>query len=88
MQADGLHAGKLAFPWSYGVVFSNISRKQFEAAELHRAIEPNRVLCQDEMLEGVDAEELQSRLWGMFSYGMRGVMSLPQMDRARWIMFP
>jgi len=88
VQADGLHAGKLAFPWSYGVVFSNISRKQFEAAELHRAIEPNRVLCQDEMLEGVDAEELQSRLWGMFSYGMRGVMSLPQMDRARWIMFP
>ena len=88
VQADGLHAGKLAFPWSYGVVFSNISRKQFEAAELHHAIEPNRVLCQDEMLEGVDAEELQSRLWGMFSYGMRGVMSLPQMDRARWIMFP
>ena len=88
VQADGLHAGKLAFPWSYGVVFSNISRKQFEAAELHHAIEPNRVLCQDEMLEGVDAEELQSRLWGMFPYGMRGVMSLPQMDRARWIMFP
>ena len=88
VQVDGQHAGKLAFPWSYGVVFSNISRKQFEAAELHHAIEPNRVLCQDEMLEGVDAEELQSRLWGMFSYGMRGVMSLPQMDRARWIMFP
>ena len=88
VQVDGQHAGKLAFPWSYGVVFSNISRKQFEAAELHHAIEPNRVLCQDEMLEGVDAEELQSRLWGMFPYGMRGVMSLPQMDRARWIMFP
>jgi len=88
VQVDGQHAGKLAFPWSYGVVFSNISRKQFEAAELHHAIEPHRVLCQDEMLEGVDAEELQSRLWGMFPYGMRGVMSLPQMDRARWIMFP
>ena len=88
VQADGPHAGKLAFPWSYGVVFTNISRKQFEAAELNHAIEPHRVLCQDEMLEAVGAEELQSRLWEMFPYMMRGVMSLPQLDRVRWIMFP
>ena len=40
VQPDGTHAGKLAFPWSYGVVFTNITRKQFEAAELHHAIEP------------------------------------------------
>ena len=88
VQADGKHAGKLAFPWSYGVVFTNITRKQFEAAELHHAIEPQRVLCQDEMLESVGAEDLQSRLWDMFPYGMRGAMSLPQIDRVRWIMFP
>jgi hypothetical protein len=88
VQPEGAHAGKLAFPWSYGVVFTNITRKQFEAAELHKAIEPQRVICQDEMLESVDAEDLQSRLWEMFPYGMRGVISLPQMDRVRWIMFP
>ncbi len=88
VQEDGPHAGKLAFPWSYGVVFTNITRKQFLEAELHHAIEPSRVMCKDEMLEAVDAEDLQSRLWGMFPYGMRGVMSLPQLDRVRWIMFP
>ena len=88
VQADGPHQGKLAFPWSYGVVFTNITRKQFMDAELHRAIEPTRVMCKDEMLEAVDAEDLQSRLWGMFPYMMRGVMSLPQLDRVRWIMFP
>ena len=88
VQPEGAHAGKLAFPWSYGVVLTNITRKQFEAAELHKAIEPQRVICQDEMLESVDAEDLQSRLWEMFPYGMRGTMSLPQMDRVRWIMFP
>jgi hypothetical protein len=88
VRPDGAHAGKLAFPWSYGVVFTNITRKQFQAAELQHAIEPHRVLCQDEMLESVGAEDLQSRLWGMFPYMMRGVMSLPQMDRVRWIMFP
>jgi hypothetical protein len=88
VQPAGPHAGKLAFPWSYGVVFTNITRKQFDAAELHHAIEPQRVICQDEMLESVGAEDLQSRLWDMFPYGMRGAMSLPQMDRVRWIMFP
>ena len=88
VQPDGKHEGALAFPWSYGVVFTNITRKQFEEAELQHAIEPHRVLCKDEMLENVGAEELQSRLWDMFPYMMRGVMSLPQLDRVRWIMFP
>ena len=88
VQAGGRHQGKLAFPWSYGVVLTNISRKQFDTAELHHAIEPHRVICQDEMLESVDAEGLQSRLWDMFPFGMHGVMSLPQLDRVRWIMFP
>lgn len=88
VQSDGKYQGKLAFPWSYGVVFSNITRKQFETAELHHAIEPHRVICQDEMLESVDAEDFQSRLWDMFPHMMRGVMSLPQLDRVRWIMFP
>ena len=87
-QADGAHQGNLAFPWSYGVVLPNITRQQFKAAELHHAIEPHRVVCKDEMLDSVDPEDLQSRLWGMFPYLMRGVMSLPMLDRVRWIMFP
>jgi hypothetical protein len=70
------------------VVLPNITRKQFEAAELQHAIEPHRVFCQDEMLEIVGPEDLQSRLWDMFPFMMRGVMSLPQLDRVRWIMFP
>ena len=88
VQTDGRHQGKLAFPWSYGVVLPNITRKQFDTAQLHHAIEPHRVICQDEMLESVDAEDLQSRLWDMFPHMMGGVMSLPQLDRVRWIMFP
>jgi len=88
VQPQGTHQGKLAFPWSYGVVFPNITRNQFLAAELQHAIEPQRVVCQDEMLESVSAEDLQSQLWGMFPYMMRGVMSLPQLDRVRWILFP
>ncbi|WP_310319060.1 NERD domain-containing protein/DEAD/DEAH box helicase [Hydrogenophaga palleronii] len=88
VQPEGRHKGKLAFPWSYGVVLPNITRAQFDKAELGHAIEPHRVVCQDEMLEAVEPEALQSRLWDMFPFMMGGVMSLPQMDRVRWIMFP
>ncbi|SFU70036.1 UvrD-like helicase C-terminal domain-containing protein [Polaromonas sp. YR568] len=88
VEQEGKYKSKLAFPWSYGVVFANITRKQFNDAELGNAIEPHRVICQDEMLESASAEELQSRLWDMFPYMMGGIMSLPQLDRVRWIMFP
>jgi hypothetical protein len=80
--------GKLAFPWSYGVVFTHITRRQFEAADLRFAIEPHRVICSDEMTATVETEDFQSRLWSMFPTLMRGVLSLPQIDRVRWILFP
>jgi Nuclease-related domain/UvrD-like helicase C-terminal domain/AAA domain len=88
IHADGPWRGKLNFPWGYGVVFSHITRKQFDAAELHHAIEPHRVVCADEMQESVEAETLQRRFWAMFPTQMHGVLSLPQIDRVRWILFP
>lgn len=88
IHADGPWRGKLNFPWTYGVVFSHITRKQFEAAELHHAIEPHRVVCSDEMQESVEPEVLQRRFWAMFPTQMHGVLSLPQIDRVRWILFP
>jgi hypothetical protein len=80
--------GKLSFPWSYGVVLTHITRKQFETAALQNAIEPHRVICGDEMTAMVEAEDFQSRMWSMFPTLMRGVLSLPQLDRIRWILFP
>ena len=88
VHAEGKYQGGLSFPWSYGVVFPNMTRKQFTEGQLDQVIEPHQVICSDEMLEKLDAEDLQSRLWGMFPFMMRGVMSLPQLDRVRWIMFP
>ena len=80
--------GKLAFPWSYGVVLTHITRRQFDSAELHLAMEPHRVICSDEMTAMVEPEDFQSRLWSMFPTLMRGTLSLPQIDRVRWILFP
>lgn len=88
VQPSGPHQGKLAFPWGHGVVFTRITRKQFEAAGLGEAIEPHYVICSDEMTESTDPEQFQQRLWNMFPHAFGNVMSLPQLDRVRWIMFP
>lgn len=88
VQPAGPHQGKLAFPWGHGVVLTRITRKQFEASGLDQAIEPHRVICQDEMTESVDAEAFQQRLWDMFAHAFGGAMSLPQIDRVRWNLFP
>lgn len=86
--SSGRLSGHLVFPWAYGVVLTNISRKTFEAGELDQVLEPHRVICQDEMTESVDAEAFQSRLWEMFSVRFHGALTVPQLDRIRWHMFP
>lgn len=89
LQADGPYRGKLAFPWGYGVVFTRITRSQFEAAGLNMAIPGHLAICQDEMFETVDAEAFQERLWAMFPHAFgKGAITLPQLDRIRWILFP
>ena len=85
---SGPHKGKLAFPWGHGVVFTRFTRKQFEDAGLGETIESHYVICQDEMLDTADPEAFQQRLWNMFAHRFGGSMTLPQMDRVRWIMFP
>ena len=88
VQEHGSNHGKLAFSWSYGVVLSNITRKQFSAAALYHDIEPNRVICQDELLDTVSSLDLQSRLWAMFAGTMRGALSPAQLHRVRKTMTP
>jgi hypothetical protein len=88
VHAEGPHQGKLAFPWGHGVVLTNITRKQFTDAGLDQAIDAHYAICKDEMLESAEAEEFQQRLWQMFPHAFGKVISLPQLERVRWIMFP
>lgn len=82
------YRGKLLCPWTFGVVFPNISRKQFTEGQLNRIIDSDRVICSDEMTESVDEEQFQTRLWRMFRFKFRDKLTLPQIDRIRWILFP
>lgn len=82
------YQGKLVFPWGYGVVLSNISRRAFEDTDLSGVLSAERVICQDEMAETVESEAFQKRLWGMFGVTFRCLLTLPQIDRVRWHLFP
>lgn len=81
------YAGKLAFPYGWGMVLTNISRKKLEQ-QLGPVIEPHLVICQDEMYESVDVEEFQKRLWDMFPYEFGQALSTQQIDRIRYHIFP
>ena len=85
---SGSLKGKPFFPYGHGVVLTNISRQQFDHAQLNEVIPPHLVICQDEMTERVDVEQFQQRLWNMFPIKFRHQLSLPQIDRIRWHLFP
>jgi len=86
--ADGAHAGKLACPYAFGVIFTGITRAEFEACDLERVIKPNLVICKDELNATVDAEVFQTRLWNMFAHRFPTPLTLPQIERVRWHLFP
>jgi len=85
---EGRFQGKLLFPWAFGVVLPNITRKDFEQTDIEEAIEPHHVICRDEMSESVDPMVFQERLWGMFPFNAQGLLTLPQIERVRWHLFP
>jgi hypothetical protein len=85
---SGSLKGKPFFPYGHGVVLANITRKQFDATDLGEVLAAHLVICQDEMTENVDEEEFQARFWQMFPIKFTMKLSLPQIDRIRWHLFP
>ena len=84
---DHPHRGKLVCPYGYGVVLSEITRKQFNDTDLGEVLPEHLVICRDEMTEAAGAGTFQERLWGMFNVQFPHVLTLPQVERIRWHMF-
>jgi len=88
---SGDYKGKLKFPYGYGVVFTHINQ-----AQLNKALTPegmsllpdHMVLCRDEIPENMDPEDFQRQLWNMFNYSFDQKLSLPDIERIRWHLFP
>jgi hypothetical protein len=84
----GPYRDGLMVPWGYGCVLTRITRRDFEAAGLHEVIDPGLVICQDEMIEAIDAARFQSRLWAMLRVASAAALTMAQIDRIRWHLFP
>lgn len=82
------HAGKSIVPYGIGVVLANITRADFETNGLGDIVPAHKVICRDEMLESVDSEAFQTRLWAMFDAAFPCRLTLPQIDRFRFHVFP
>jgi hypothetical protein len=91
-EKQGKFKGSLLCPYGYGVVLTNITRKQIENALVDdvadRVLPSHLLICQDEMHEDADPETFQERLWGMFNYRFDRPLTLPEMDRIRWHLYP
>lgn len=85
---SGSLKGRPFFPYGHGVVLANITRKQFDKTDMGDVLPPHLVICQDEMTESVDVERFQQRLWDMFPIKFKMKLSVPQIDRIRWHIFP
>ena len=91
-QTSKAYRGNLIMPWGWGVVFTNITRKQIQKAipdDAREGLLPDHLMIyKDEITAGTDAEQFQEQLWGMFNYQFGGKLTLPQIDRIRWHLFP
>jgi hypothetical protein len=88
---DGNYKGKLKFPYGYGVVFTHINQDQLSTAlgpEGMSLLPDHMVLCKDEIPEDMEPEDFQKQLWGMFNYSFNQMLSLPDIERIRWHLFP
>lgn len=89
VQPTGLHKGKLLFPYGYGIVLSNITRKSFNTVPaLQQVLDEHLVICKDEFTESVDPNIFRERLWAMSPYSFGPVLGIQQIDRIRWHLFP
>ncbi|HEB81959.1 MAG TPA: DNA helicase II [Gammaproteobacteria bacterium] len=92
VEKHGAHKGNLIMPYGWGVVLTNITRKQMQRAvpenDLEILFPDHLTLYKDEMTESTDPESFQKHLWDMFHYNFGTTLSLPQIDRIRWHLFP
>ncbi len=92
VHANGPFAGRLLFPYGWGVVFSGLkradARSNHAASDFDELFPPARTLLRDELEDSVPAADFQSRLWGMFTVSYPHTLTLPQRDRIRWHLFP
>ncbi len=71
-----------------GLFFPTSRANSSKPRIFREALPADSVICKDDMLESGDALLFQLRLWGMFTTAFPCELSLPQIDRIRWHLYP
>ena len=90
-EKQGKYKGSLICPYGYGVVLTNITRKQVQSVVddvSERVLPGSLLICQDEMQDKTDPAAFQKRLCGMFPYTFDRALTLPDLNRIRWHLYP
>jgi hypothetical protein len=88
VHADGPFAGRLLFPYGWGVVLASLRREDVQGSDFDELFAPARTLLRGDLDDGVAPAAFQQRLWGMFTVSYPHTLTLPQRDRIRWHLFP
>ncbi|PWK16463.1 3'-5' exonuclease [Tumebacillus permanentifrigoris] len=93
VQLAGKYHGSLKFPYGYGTVFTRLKQEEFIRHDLYSVIEPNLVLCRDEIdsdEEGYSQEHLVEKLQGMMPvfYRRSERLSDAEIQAIRYHLFP
>jgi hypothetical protein len=80
--------GKCIVPFGFGVVFTNITRKQFAQTDLDEVFPADRCIFKDEMSESADPEGFRRRCWQMVPQQLGPTLTLPEFDCLRGLLFP
>ena len=88
VHADGAFAGRLLFPYGWGVVMSGLRRADVAGSDFAELFPPAQTLLRDELEADLDPMAFQHRLWGLFTVSYPHTLTLPQRDRIRWHLFP
>ena len=88
IQGEGKYQGKLVFPWAFGVVLTNITRRQFKKLKLQKLIPHQDVVCRDEMTENCNPYTFEQQLLGIFKHQFLEGLNQDQVDRIRAHIYP
>jgi len=80
--------GKPLVPFGFGVVFTNITRRQYEHSDLGEIFPSARCLFRDDISESADPDRFREQIWSMVVRPMGPPLSMPQFDRLRALLFP
>jgi len=92
LQTEGVWKGRLIFPYGFGVLFANITRKQMTTVipedAMERLLPKHQILYKDDLSVEIEPVDFKKRLMDIFDIRFACQLERQQIDAIRWHLFP